>query len=136
MSSMSEHRIEIEGDPVDYLMRLGWSPAKTNLDGPNNCPFCSADRKPAHRRSVCAHIHLGGYFTRINCHHENISYLVIEKGRQANDQPRSATPKRDDDRPRIWRDGTGDDTRPRYNREPESRARRVAPQMANRRPRY
>jgi hypothetical protein len=134
---MPETRIEIEGDPVDYLMRLGWNPARSNLDGSNNCPFCSHARKAGHRRSICAHVHLGGYFTRVNCHHENISYLVIEKGRQANDQPRSTTAKRqDDDRPRIWRAGIGDNERPRYHREPESWPRRHAPEMANRRPRY
>jgi hypothetical protein len=133
---MPETRIEIDGDPLDYLMRLGWSPAKPNLDGPNNCPFCSHVRKAMHRRSICAHVHLGGYFTRVNCHHENISYLVIERGRHANDQPGPTATKRDDDRPRIWRDGTGANERARYNREPEGWARRHAPEMANRRPRY
>ena len=78
---MPENRIEVEEDPLQYLYSLGWRPLRSVKSGTTNtCPFCSADRKKIHQKSVCCRISIGDYYVRATCYHENISYLVVRAG--------------------------------------------------------
>lgn len=79
--TLPEKRVEIEGGALDYFLGLGWTPSRRiTLDGVNSCPFCSPSRKK--KRAICAHLHWGDYFVRVNCNHCETSWLVIEKDKR------------------------------------------------------